>query len=351
MRTEYFITMDTHCRTTEVCIKTTGGKLVRREHLATGIPQLRQVIESVPRPRQVVFEEGPLAGWLYRNLKDSADEVRVSDPRRNAHVAKEGDKDDPIDAEKLNDLCRGGFIKVVHQLDSAEKAAVKQVVGMYHDRVVRRVSEGNQLLALAKRWGVMLGRQALLSGQTRQWLATQLKEAAVPPRIVGIAEDLWKSFDQALEQEESLHGQICRLVRQDKMMARVVQLPGYGPVRAATLISYLDTPWRFKSRSALWKYVGIGLQRQKSGDGLDFVRVEQSCNRLLRNMVIGAAQCAINQKENVFARRYARWITTGLSSRNARRNVAREQVTAVWAMWKSDKAFDAGLIHDPSEKE
>jgi hypothetical protein len=26
MRTEYFITMDTHCRTTDVCVKTRRGK-------------------------------------------------------------------------------------------------------------------------------------------------------------------------------------------------------------------------------------------------------------------------------------------------------------------------------------
>ncbi len=39
MRTEYFITMDTHCRSTDVCIKTGGGKLLRRDHLPTGIPQ------------------------------------------------------------------------------------------------------------------------------------------------------------------------------------------------------------------------------------------------------------------------------------------------------------------------
>jgi hypothetical protein len=49
MRTEYFITMDTHCRTTDVCVKTGGGKLVKREHLATGIPQLRELIASVPK--------------------------------------------------------------------------------------------------------------------------------------------------------------------------------------------------------------------------------------------------------------------------------------------------------------
>ena len=53
MRTEYFITMDTHCRTTDVCVKTGKGKLIRREHLSTGIRQLRDLIESVPRPRRL----------------------------------------------------------------------------------------------------------------------------------------------------------------------------------------------------------------------------------------------------------------------------------------------------------
>ncbi len=131
-------------------------------------------------------------------------------------------------------------------------------------------------------------------------------------------------------------------------MSRLTELPGYGPIRAATLISHLDTPWRFKSKSALWKYVGIGLRRAKSGEGVSIICVEQACNHLLRNVVIGAAQHAIDQKQNVFAQRYAHWIRAGLSPRNARRNVARDQVTAVWGMWKSDKAFDAGLLHNPS---
>lgn len=310
MRTEYLITMDTHCRTTDACIKTAGGKLVRREHLSTGIPQLRELIESVPHPRRIAFEEGSMAGWLYRDLKHSADEMMVCDPRRNAHVTKDGDKDDPIDAEELNDLYRGGFLKQVHQQDNSEQAAIRQLVGMYHDRVSHRVGEGNRLLALGKRWGVMLKRSMLL--------------------------------------EEELYKEVCELTAKDKMMRRTMELPGYGPIRAATLISYMDIPWRFKSKSALWKYVGIGLHREKSGEGLGILCVEQNCNRLLRNVVIGAAQNAIDQKENVSAERYARWLKAGLSSRNARRNVARDQVPAVWGMWKSDTAWDARMLDGSS---
>jgi transposase len=127
-------------------------------------------------------------------------------------------------------------------------------------------------------------------------------------------------------------------------MNRVTDLPGYGTVRAATLVAFLDTPFRFKGKSALWKYVGIGLRKEKSGGGVEVVRVVQACNRLLRCVVIGAAQRAIEQKDNVFARRYAGWVASGVSKRNARRNVARDQVTAIWGMWKSDKAFVPKLI-------
>ncbi len=344
MRTEYFITMDTHCRTTDACIKTARGKLVRRVHLPTGIPQLREMIESVPRPRRLCFEESSMASWLYRNLKQCVDELIVCDPRRNAHIAKDGDKDDPIDAEKLNDLYRGGFLKPVHQLDCVERVSVKQIIGMYHDRVAHRVSEGNRLLSLGKRWGVMLHRSSLMKADGHKSLKSILEEAAVPQEIVMLAEDLRQGVVHAVEQEESLYSQVCRIVRGHKVMTRVSEMPGYGPIRTATLISYLDTPWRFKSKSALWKYVGIGLRRARSGDGLSIIQVEQSCNRLLRNVVIGAAKTVIQQKENVFAERYAQWIRAGMSSRNARRNVARDQVTAVWGMWKTDRAFDAKLI-------
>jgi transposase len=346
MPTEYFITMDTHCRTTDVCVKTSVGKLVKRAHLSTGIPQLRELIESIPRPRRIAFEEGSMAGWLYRNLKGSADEVMVCDPRRNAYVAKDGDKDDPIDAEKLNDLYRGGLLRKVHQLDGEEKAAVKQVIGMYHDRVVHRVGEACRLLALGKRWGVMLTRSKLMEAGAQEWLQARLKEAGVPQRIIKMADDLWLGFQQAIEQEEALYKQVSQIARNDRIMTRVRDLPGYGLVRAATLITYLDTPWRFKSKTALWKYVGIGLRREKSGTGPAFLCVEQACNRLLRNMVIGAAQSAIDQKKNVFAERYVRWVQAGISPRNARRNVARDQVTTVWGMWKTDTAFDEKLIHD-----
>lgn len=345
MRTEYFITMDAHSRTTDACVKTKLGKLVKREHLHTTIPHLTEFIESVPRPRRLALEESSIAGWLYRGLRHLADEIIVCDPRRNGYVAKDGDKDDPIDAQKLNDLYRGGFLKTVHQKDSNAQAAIKQMVGMYHNRVARRLGESNRLLGLGKRWGLLL-RSAELDTDG-QVLADRFAAAGAPEQTRQIVLALHRGYRQFLEQEAELYKQVCRLAEAEKVMRRVAELPGYGPIRSATLICYLDTPWRFKSKSAIWKYVGIGLKREKSGNAPAIIKVEQGCNRLLRCMVIGAAQSAIEQKENVFAHRYARWLRDGIAPKNARRNVARDQVTAIWGMWKSDRAFDPGLIADP----
>jgi len=345
MRTEYFIAMDTHCRTTDACIKTAAGKLVKRVHTPTTIPHLRAVIESVPRPRRVTFEESSMAGWLYRNLTGVADEIIVCDPRRNAYVAKDGDKDDAIDAEKLNNLYRSGHLRVVHQSDSSDHAARKQLVGMYHSRVACRIAEGSRLLALGKRWGLMLTSAMLTASNARENLRERFESAAVPADLITGALELWDGYRLLVQQEESLHEKLCQMVKANVMMRRIEEgILGYGPVRAATLVTYWETPWRFKSKSALFKYNGIGLHRARSGDGYEHLCVEQACNRLLRNVVIGGAQTAIEHKENVFAWRNAQWIRKGLSPKNARRNVARDQVTSICGMWKTNTAFDPSLI-------
>src|SRR5262249_43845906 len=122
-----------------------SGSLVQRDRCGTSIPALLEVIEKVPRARFLMVEEGPLAGWLWRGLHGAVDKMVVSEPRRNRLIALEGDKDDDLDAEKLAQLLRGGYVKEVHQVESLERALFKQLVAMYHHRVRQRVREGLRL--------------------------------------------------------------------------------------------------------------------------------------------------------------------------------------------------------------
>ena len=70
MPVEHHIAMDTHCHTTQICVKTRANTPGRSWQVPTTIPALREAIASVRRPRYLAFEEGPLASWLSRRVRE-----------------------------------------------------------------------------------------------------------------------------------------------------------------------------------------------------------------------------------------------------------------------------------------
>jgi len=332
------IAMDTHCTFTEYCIMSASGRIGRQGSCATAIPDLVEIIQTVPRPRHVVFEEGPLADWLIRNLRPHADQVISCNPRRNHLIARDGDKDDPIDAPKLGHLYRGGFIKTVHHSESQARSIFKQHVGLYHNRVANRVRLANRILAESRRQGVFIEEADLASADRRREWWKRLPSHRV------LREDLkllLAEYDLAAAHNERLKRTLVRLGKQEEVVRRFVELPGIRWIRASTFYVYVDTPWRFRSKSALWRYMGIGLQRRHSGNGPERVRVPPAVEvcRPLKSMILGAAKSAIAAGDNPFAEQHRQWENRGVTPRNARRNVARSLAAVMWGMRKNGSAY------------
>jgi transposase len=344
MRTVHYIAMDTHSYSTEVCVKTRANTPGKTWRVATTIPALRQAIASVPRPRHLTFEEGPLASWLYRNLKGDADKLMVCDPRKNALVAKGGDKDDPIDAGKLNDLQIGGFLKKVHHSDELARDAFKQLVGLYHERVGHRVRQANKVIGRLRRFGVVVTQSAFKRKADRAALLERLPTEADAPSARWGLELLLEAYDQAVRHELKLGRNLEKQAKGYEAVVRFTALPGVAWVRAATFFAYVDTPWRFKSKAALWKYLGIGLRRESSGNGGEFLSVEMAANHVLKYAILGAAESAVMQKDNPFARLFRQWRDGGLTPRNARRNVARAMSATMWGMWKNGGVYEEDQV-------
>ena len=179
MKRSYFIGIDVHCQFCEIAVVDVVGKVVCRDRCTTTIPTLLAVLEKVPRPRSLVVEEGSLAGWLWRGLAGAVERMVVSEPRRNRLIAKEGDKDDDLDAEKLAQLLRGGYVKEVHQVQSLERAVFKQQVAMYHFRVRQRVRESLRLTWLFRQHGVMIRERDYANAKDRPALLARLPENAL----------------------------------------------------------------------------------------------------------------------------------------------------------------------------
>jgi transposase len=336
MKRGHFIGMDTHCQFCEIAVVDASGDVVQRDRCATRIPELLEAIEKVPRPRELVIEEGPLAGWLWRSLRQAVDQMVVSEPRRNRLIAAEGDKDDDLDAEGLAQLLRGRFVKPVHQVETVERAVFKQQVSWYHYRVRERVREAVRLGSLFRQHGVMIREKDFVAEADRPALIARLPEARHLREMMPL---LWVGYDGLVEQEEQWRKRLITLARQEEVVQRFQALPGISWIRAATLYAYLDTPWRFRSKAALWKYLGIGLQRRRSGNGPEHLGIPPQVHHLLKWTILGAAQSAAASGNNPFADLHRRWVEQGLSSKLARRNVARAQAATLWGMWKNGSAY------------
>ena len=57
--------MDAYCQFTELFISPPSGRTSRRGKTPITLPALREIIQSVRRPRHVVFEEGRLTDWMF----------------------------------------------------------------------------------------------------------------------------------------------------------------------------------------------------------------------------------------------------------------------------------------------
>jgi len=341
----YYIGADVHCNNTELAIEH-RGRIIQRYSLPTDIRSIRQVLESLGGHKHMTFEEGPMAGWLYRNLRDSVEHLIVSDPRRNKLIACSGDdKNDRVDAGKLAVLLRGQFVHAVYHSEDEDRVALKRWVGLYHSRVQEATRQINRLRAEARMYGVRIPAAVIRDCAERQRWLSSLANRDMACRL----EILWLGLDAARKQARQSKRQMMKLAKAYPIVRYWSELPGIGAVRSVTLLAYLDTPYRFRTKSKLWKYCGVGLVRETSGrdnrgrERPGTLKLNWYCNKRLKNVVMGAAMSATRHKQNIFRSDYERMIQAGVLAGNARHAVARKLLTVMWGMWKSSRRWDTPL--------
>lgn len=344
MSTKY-IGADVDCKMTELAV-IEGRRVVVRRRVPTDIASLRSFLSVIPNPKAMVIEEGPMAGWLYRNLRRSVDRLVVCDPRRNRLITCDGDKTDAVDAVKLAELLRGRYIREVYHTEDEGRLALKEAVSLYHDRVREAVRQINKLRARCRCHGLTVPLRVIRSSSHRaDWLAS-LKS----PALVRQLKILWSGLDVVVEQVAATRREVGHLSHGCEIIRFWKDLPGVGLIRAATIFAYLDTPWRFASPKKLYRYCGVGLKQFTSGSNEDgsprpgHLRLFRGVNRRLKAAVVGAALSAICQANNPFADHYRGMIHQGVVPCNARHAVARKLLRVMWGMWKTNNRYDASLV-------
>src|SRR5262249_3846576 len=160
---------------------------------------------------------------------------------------------------------------------------------------------GLRISSVFRQHGVMIREKAFVAAEDRPTLQARLPAVSSFQEILPL---LWSSYDAAVEHEEQWRRRLGRVAKPEEVIERLTAVPGISWIGAATLSAYLDTAWRFRSKAALWKYLGIGLERKHSGNGPEYLGVPTRAHRLLKGTILGAACSAVASGDNPFAELY-----------------------------------------------
>jgi transposase len=322
-----YLAFDAHIGSSDLSVRDARGNEIDRKWVPTEAHRLVDTVKSYPGKKTLVVEESNLAGWLKRTLEPHVTHLIVSNPRHNAWIAKDEEKDDAIDASKLSHLLYGGYIREVYHPAEAQQH-FKNLV-LHYNRIGRSVVRSkNQINAKFREDGI----------QCVTYSAENL-DGLNPSKKLEI-----QDLQDLMEYTTSIRGRVKqRLVHESRkfpQIRRFQKVPGIGPIHSSTFYAIIDTPYRFQRKSKLWVFCGLGLKRRKSGNRVYRQGKNQDYNRYLKSMAKAAALIAVQQqKPNRFKSQHHRLVGQGNDPRRALVVVARSIVSTLWGMWKSGEEY------------
>ena len=346
----YYIGADVHKQSTTIAVRQ-NKKVVQMTTIPTQIDKLIEFLDQFQGRKCLAIEENPLAAWLHSHLHDKVDKLVFCDPRRNRLICDDGDKADPIDAVKLTELLAHGSLRQIHHTSNQQHLALKQWTTLYHDRVREKVRQQLKVQACALQHGIHISCCFLADAKKRKTWLNDMPNLPLAQQL----RLLFQGLDTTICQVAQAQLEMVKHARKFPIIRKWQQLPGIGPIRAITLYAYLETPWRFKTKTKLWKYCGVGLERCQSGTDRHGrpkparLKLNRRCNRTLKNAVIGAARSIVDKGDNIFQRNYERMIAHGMTHSNALHALARKLLTVKWGMWKNQTSFDPHLWQAPND--
>jgi transposase len=91
---------------------------------------------------------------------------------------------------------------------------------------------------------------------------SKIKEAGVRCR----AEFTYHQLDGLQALRQAVRRDLLAESRKHRATTLLRQIPGIGPIRAALVVAFLQTPDRFRTKRQLWAYSGLAIEKHGSGE-------------------------------------------------------------------------------------
>lgn len=288
----------------------------------------------------VLIEECEMAAWVRSVLKSQVHSVIVCDPRRNAWVARGGSKNDQVDAAKLAELNRLGSFSEVWHSDDEDICGFKVLVKHYDDTSRRLAQVKCQIKARLRKQGVITrGKKVFTTGR-------QDTLARVDNTLARIAiEQDYELLDYLDRAKAKARKSVMVASRRFGVIARLMEIPGVGPILAARFVACVADPHRF-NRSTIVSYSCLGVvKRSSDGSPIGREHLSKAGNSLLKAVSRTAFERAIACRgPSGIKEFYQNSLRRTKDSTKARLNTQRKILQIMLAIWRDGTRYSDELV-------
>ena len=329
--------LDVGDKTTHVCVVDAGGGFVWRGECATDPDVLAKALRKhAPGLARVVLETGPLSTFLYHGLVERDVPVTCICARHAKGVLSvRSNKSDVHDAEGLAQLARTGWFKAVRikqeatHLDRAQLKIREQLICAHR-------SMANQLRGLLKLFGLRMGKVTTPNKRAERLRAL----FAQKPEIEAIMQPLIESLEALEAQIRRSTKLLAATAEADPITARLMTVPGVGPITALTFKSSIEDPGRFDRGRDAGAFAGLVPRRNQSGERDYKGRISKAGDPMLRSALYEAANNLLARVKRPCAlQAWGRRIAETRGGKRARVAVARKLAILLHKLWQSETEF------------
>ena len=329
--------LDVSDKSTHVCMVDGEGAIAWRGMCATD-PEV--IAKTLARHAggidRVVLETGSLSAFLYHGLAERGVPVTCICARHAKSVLSSRiNKSDPHDAEGLAQLARTGWFKAVRikqeatHLDRAQLKIREQLTKSHR-------AMANQLRGLLKLFGLRLGQVTTPNKRAERLVAL----FAQKPELEVIMQPLVESLEALEVQIRRSTKQLAASAATDPVAARLMSVPGVGPIAALTFKSSIEDPDRFDRGEDVGAFAGLVPRRNQSGERDYKGRISKAGDPILRSALYEAANSLLVRVKRPSAlQTWGKTLAETKGPKRARVAVARKLAILLHRLWQSETEF------------
>lgn len=254
-------------------------------------------------PTVVALEACGASHHWARVLSDLGHEVRLIAPQLAKPYVKRG-KNDAADAEALCEAAGRPTMRFVPMKSAAQQADL-MLAGMRERLGRRRTQLANTIRGYAAEFGHVEARGA-------SHLRPLLDELQADPQLPALAKEMFAELAlelAGLEQRLSaIEARLKAWHLANEASRRLAQVPGIGPVIAATLVMKTPHPQAFRSGRDFAAWIGLTPKDHSTAGKTRLGRITRAGDETLRSLLVVGATAVVWQVRRGKARRPMPWL-------------------------------------------